>query len=1611
MTLAVLPQTLTADDAAKIRTELLDFYRRLGRSFVVSLAALGVNGWTVTGPVRGAVAFRTQLGKLLELSGGEGQKPDGAALYESISASAGQLGTDWAEVVFIGKAPALDPALNEYAAAYLGRRFRAARLRVSFWPAGESGAGVWDEVARATGGVSMRAGVESFPSESGAKSFAELDCAGPQISRGFVLYRAAWLNAAGVAVEGFPALAAAVGTEPASVARYAELRSIAREAAATAGKALTRESREKLLGEVKSGLAIDAADPEMLRVGANIAEHAGEHKAAAGLLAAMAEVKPADAAVFGELGHERMEAGEPDKAEIALTRARQLKAGDARVSEDLGRVAMARGRDAAAIGLLEESLREDGGAAWVWFLRADVAKRLGDRARETESLERGLALRGDLERRTELIGLYLEQGRDGAAMGQVRTALPSLPADGRVLGEYAEFLERLREPEEALKMWREALRAAPGMEEAHYRIATLLLRQRGGWRESLRAADEGLAAAPGSARLYVVKSEALEEGEQDYAAREVLRTAAKSHRDAGLMARLAALDDVSGTGAAGDYMELARLLDAPGAGKKDEYVRVLRRGLEVSIRDEEDAASTWFQARLREEGAGAGELWVGLQGTASRHGAWVPGGLDALAFVAGSRAKGPPERFFLNYCRQVRVSTAYEDKKQEEQYVGSIREHFRLMTELEALGTRKGRTVTILLSLADGASRRRTKKVMSLLGWKLRAGKKGVDVAAGEKTKQAKRQDTASALGMDEASVEDALGQGKPYAMEIRDEWAPMVVDEQDWRKQFYPAANYPGGFAEAVAVDPRLARVYAGFARMEAAAAEAVVSGIGLKQLVEKYAELFYQASSALAVEVGRAAAPGGRQADGVWRKLTGADPANPGRFFQALFEKDDGNLLEFYATLAQLDLPHQRLFTASVSRAEEFYRVQRDTPEYSLRRRRVFGGGPFTEFLRGVPLDGMGRVLFPGGPEVWMVAKGGRDDGRVSRKLSKVSRADQEDEILLRLAKTRYSGLSSRRISELDNYLAVARVDAHRSKPLDAASALLLAQWYAEAGTVYPYFAVLTGLEFGDFQQFFELAAYLRQHHGSEWNEELGEVHSLIELLCLFEEAGRLGERQAAAQFSAVCRRYLAADSAERMAEAGLESVRAILAEAGGATQPPDEGLRTMLLGTPGAVNVALGGREWEVDSVKDRAGEYDEVIEMQKTPRLAPLLAILDAAAKLKAGGAEAEGQLAAIEKAAAVLDDAAVSKKTAATGKQRKDLTAFQPGKLRDLAARLKRQEGKRKTNGQEVDKLCGELLAEINPLVEDSLAGVIYAYYLRPADLLVSEDPLLVRKHRFTPLNPTEKNVTFPALGLEVSSEGVGSYFEGGFAGFSELAGQAAANGKNGMAEKTYLGMQLGAIRATPWPRLRDADLRLAALRIRLGREWILESAEKAEAKSALEEATQGLLSVGRRSDLLNAIDRRDWRSAWGSVTLGDLYHLGEAALGKGEKAGWSSPVVEAATSEMHRGPHRMNLFGATLLGLFGCDHSHLLAVAPYEEYEHEVRPNDLAERTSEFKLYLADYAVRQGLPAAAMGAVAEPVLRRLMEKLTMADPHDWRAVLASLSQLDDAGVEEALEKR
>jgi tetratricopeptide (TPR) repeat protein len=1418
-------------------------------------------------------------------------------------------------------------------------------------------------------------------------------------SAGFVVCRSVLSDLQNQVILDAPDVAVSAGAALPSVERYTAMHAKVSEGAQLlAQEPVTETAAQSFREELQAALEINPLDPESLLDSAVLSEKLKDYAAAARYRTALTEVRPFDAATYAALGHALVLGADFDAAETPLQRTIELNLRTPQMAEDFARIRLARKDDKAAMPFLEEALQADAKRQDLWFIQAQAAERLRDSLLAIHSLEQGLALGGThIVEGTSLARLYLATKQKPKASQLARQIVAGLPPDPGVRAEFAGSLDDLQLTNEALMAWRRVLEVQANSGRAHFRIAQILLAS-GDAAAAEQAANIGLGAAPKFAGLYIVKADALEKEGRLYNARNTLEEGAANVKDAALLARLAATADTSGGLAADAYAVLAEALGSSSAEK----VGALERGFAVSLRDGDFKRAESFAAMLESEGRPPVRNLMGTQEQAES-GTLIPGGLDALAFAAHAKEGVPPEKFMVEYCRALINQLPEQPTPESKQYVEKIQEHFQRIEALQAFGKREGDRVVITLSADGKDGLRTTEKVLGLLGMKLHNAKGQLEVDRGEKKEQAKKQETASALAIDEVGMQEALKEGKHYEIEIPYEWAAVYPNEKLWRETFYPKEGEAGGIATAMLRMPKVARLYVGLSYLDRKTVSQLLSAVTLKTLEERYADLLHLYAPALAIQGNHAVVPGGTAAEAIWANLAGTSPAEPGPFFRSLLERGNGSLLAFFFTLSQLDRQHQAFFTANLTRTSRFYTFFSQLEENRRSVSTLLYDSAFTKFLRSVPLDGNGHVDFPGSAEVWTVAKGRTSSGtQVAKMMKKVSTAaapEVEDELLLRLAQTRYK---EKVIShtELENFLAVARIEAHRTQPMDEQSALVLAQNYTDFSSTYAYLAEITALGSSDYERFFATVEHFKGHSLLETNLTLGQFHSLIEWICLLRGRHVIDDNGAAKLFRYICERFSAADDRSGYTTASLDSARAILEHCKPAekTESADDTIRGCLLGA----NARQESR---------RSIEFQRVLDLQKVPSLDAMFGIYDGLQRISTKGA---GELAAIKKSAEGLPVVELPKNIKVASKEKESVLLYEPAAAQKSVAELAVKFGKKKPNAKEIEKASQELLAELQPQVTLALAGKVYAYFLRSSDLVVSEDPLLLRKHHYFNFDlEIERKQLLQESSFQQSSEGMGSYFVGGFAQFPLAAGKAAAISWKtaGPGGSEVIAAQVAAIRSAAWDRLEESDQRLVSLRIAIAREWIVESIRRPDVFQSLSEETMGLLSLSRRADLLNGIESRNWRKVWDSITLPELFMLGGKYLERFKADPWSSPVTSALRSVVATNDGtRLDILGAIAYHAAGCTHPHLLVDAPYEEYERQQFPEELAERSAEFKLFLAVQADNVGVEPSALANIAEPLASKAFRSAHMSDGRDWRSLLAAYGTIKPKDVKQALEQ-
>jgi hypothetical protein len=1186
-----------------------------------------------------------------------------------------------------------------------------------------------------------------------------------------------------------------------------------------------------------------------------------------------------------------------------------------------------------------------------------------------------------------LLRLYVAGQQADQATQLAKAQLASLPpsVDDRV--QFAAILDELHQSDFALQGWRSVLAVQPASEHAHMRVARLLF-EGGNAEAAEEEAVSGLAVAPNSASLHLVKADAEEHLGRVYDARRTLQDGATAISDVPLATQLATLEERFFGGAPLAYARLAEL----SKPTSPDQLHALERGFDMSMRDGDLQQAAKFASALESSGQRGYRALLGEEKTASSI-VMVPGGLNALAFTAhASKEEISPERFFLEYCRTL-INGGVDAGKNA--YVEGIREYFERIADLRALGANKSGEVSITLSLADKNARRQTEKALNILGIRLKSSKGEVELSQGEKKSQAIKQETAAALALDEVAIQESLQSGKPYRLEIHDEPASVYPSERLWRDGLNLKNPEPGGFAEELLRVPHMARTYVALNSMDRAAAEELLKAFPLRELCDHESDLLLSFAPALALEGNHAAVPGGAKAEPLWASLVGASPATPGPFFRALIKQHDGKLLAYFSVLAQLDKPHQAFFTANERRVKQFYDLLTSTKQMKVRPYGEFQDSGFQRMLRSVPLDADGHVEFPGSAEVWTVAKGTSSNeqhtAHLMKKVRKAATPEVEDSVLARLTETQYKEKNAR-LSELDNFLAVSSIDLHRKEPMDEESALLLAQKYADYAATYPYLTDLRTLTVEDYRQFFSAFERISTHSVLDANLQLGQLHSLTEWICLLVQRHALKDEDATELIRKLSHSFASAEDGASYTVASLEATKAILRACTAAvTLPPDEALRSCLLGRHAAAN-------------DERLKHFMRVLDAQRVPSLSTLLQVYDASLSL----VSAKPSLSSVDvilKGIDGLPTVEIPKEAKIKSEEKSLILRYDPASARKVAAQLKEKAAKKKVNPKDLQKLVRDLQGELQGQVTAALAGSIYAYFLRSSDAIVMNDPLLLRKHHYFDFELPSQHERIVESDFSATSDDAGSYFVGGFAQFAYSAGLAATHSKNLGSTSESMAAQLATIRSADWDRLDESCQRLAALRVIVAREWIYESSRKAVAFRALSDETMGLLSLSRRAQLLNGIASREWRRVWDSLTLPEMFALGARYARQFPTDPWpSEAAVALRAAEKTHTDGQLNVLGAIPGHIFGCNHPHLLSDAPYEEYERHL-PSEMGERSAEFKLFLAFQSDRLGLRPEMLDNIDESLAVKAFRKAKMTDYRDWRSLFNAFASVNPSDLQ------
>jgi len=1076
-----------------------------------------------------------------------------------------------------------------------------------------------------------------------------------------------------------------------------------------------------------------------------------------------------------------------------------------------------------------------------------------------------------------------------------------------------------------------------------------------------------------AAKSYLTQIDTLTTQGRIDEARHLAKTEADRAPDQSLLSRAAAFEDRYGAEAPRYYKSLVEAMRSTGQ-PETVWRPAAERGMFASIRERQTASCKWFAALI------ASSLCEPGNKPADAATVIVPGGLRALMYMAGGPTKTTPASL-ADFSRTLTATQAGRDLWTNEAYRSGLIEYFRLLSELKTMGPVENGKTLVSLSLADSSSRPQTEHALNLLGWQSHqeAGKLVVDLAT--ESPWARHRDLASALGADVVAMQEDLQSGKTFVLEIPAEQVAVFPSEAIWQSQFYSALHFNGGFAEALVRNPPMAGLYTALSGMEPAAASLLIQSTNMRTLAEKYAGLLTLYSSSLACSGGHVEVPGGDAAEPIWAAALGEAPtaarSDPQRFLLALLNKDEGRFLHFFFVLSQLDSARQRFFTANPKRTKAFYQAFSQSSQVEARLSRDVTLSSIEELFRELPIDQAGHVLFPGGPEVWRRAKynppslDAKSPPAVRPKpnnvrLTRVTTPEMEDEILLRLIRNEYVHKGTT-LGEWQNFLAVVRVESARPEPLDEASALLLAENYAGHRCVYGFLPDLTALDAAQYRDVLRLDEKIHDLDRIKGNVAAGMFQSALYMISAAEKSDRIAPPAAAillANFAVAMSRVPAP---AQWSHASLDFLRSYV-DAVGAGRNAKSLCNSLV---SGAATLRSG---------------CNRVLELQNVPPLDDLMAAHASLLTLASMKGDPRAAVKSLVEISGRFKDVDVPQELKLPAPDRELLESSRAARFTALSAQMQKDLTGNAAEAKHLQRLAEDYWDALAFRTMIALSGQIYAVNFRPEDLLIADDPLFIRKHRFLPLELAIAE-PLPSGKLEISNEAGGSRVIGGFDKISAVAGEAAAAGlRNVDSMSSFVASALlGSIRDTDWSRIDQAAVRGIAVRIHAAQDWLMLAATEPAVFDAVRDSTSGLISFRRRARVLAALERHDWDNVWGALSLTDLLFLADRLRERPELSSRSPSIDELKATAAHQTLAKES--------------------APYESASTS-HPSQIALRVAEFRIYLVRLCAEQAIPATTLSSVAESAARAVLSDVQMTNSKDWRAVLDAYEAFDGLRLRE-----
>ena len=954
----------------------------------------------------------------------------------------------------------------------------------------------------------------------------------------------------------------------------------------------------------------------------------------------------------------------------------------------------------------------------------------------------------------------------------------------------------------------------------------------------------------------------------------------------------------------------------------------------------------------------------------------IPGPLSSFARMAALSTDLNPQDLLPALARNV-VTNGYEasgnELLQQTEYLRLLLRYVGQARELQALA----KANKIVIPNCDSEE---TGALLKVLGYRMR-GSCGGDIVLETVNP------TRAFLTVDSAfpltQLEQDLRANHRFELPYAPTPVPVLYSANYWLSAV--GRNAQSDFIEAFTSDPTLCRLYLGLSHVDSAVAEALRAQTVSAKL-RLYASVLDFYGGMFQIRNGAAVLPGSPK---IWGSMVGANPNNPGVFFDKLLTTDDGWMASYFDALSRLEDGPVLTYLTQPERLKRFYDALRGKITSPGPARPVFRSSTDLMLLtNALRIDTNGTPHIPGNLEVWRTLfikhPHGKYDGKLTRAAGGWKTSDDLIEALFALSRKTADN------EPLHIFLAVNDVDRRRARPLGTELAARLVNSYRAYGAQYRIFADAPNLSEASINAYLDLCAGVSDTRDSLVKADTaGTVQALVELWSILCRQNSIPADAQDAVFGKIVRPFSHLKQEFEIFAAGRAGVDALLAAAQApATGSRQEKLMELLVGQLHA------GDE---SAAMNPAQNFLRILDAQ---RLIPLDSLFAVADRLGKGDLDPKvaktinDQLERIEEAETLHNSMSRDEKSTFAMGYWSDKHIDQERKF-ELDAVMKN-----------ADKKDGR--SALAPFLRDTLVGFVYSYYAPAGAEILFTNPMFVRSHDFTGPESTPsfwRATEVSGTGWPASS---GGKLVGSLVSLPYALAQAEQNFLTPRREQALIWADLVPqiimnVTVTRWKDVTPDQLRWVSLHIRRGWNLLAVAALNSSAEPKIMESIGRFMTPASVQRVRGHLRDGDFAAATSQMPPSYLYALAEDARLKD-----IAPDIESSEISAFASRGEPELSAEAISRTFGTakptlTHSYrpgLLYLRTFPAlmgYSSRI----LAETWESNNLYYAVLAEQAGIPANRLDVYVPQWNQSAIENIFATHLEDWPALIRSLNTTAD----------